>query len=55
VGLDLVGGCGTVRGEVANGLLGRKTEEGFLIYKEAELGINPEAGGGCHIWRENEY
>ena len=24
---------------------GRKTEEGFLIYKEAELGINPEAGG----------
>ncbi|ORX38614.1 hypothetical protein BD324DRAFT_369359 [Kockovaella imperatae] len=23
----------------------RKTEEGFLIYKEAELGIDPEAGG----------
>jgi len=25
--------------------LGRKTEEGFLIYKEAELDIDPEAGG----------
>lgn len=25
--------------------LGRKTEEGFAIFKEAELGINPEAGG----------
>lgn len=25
--------------------LGRKTEEGFSIFKEAELGINPEAGG----------
>lgn len=25
--------------------IGRKTEEGFLIYKEAELKINPEAGG----------
>lgn len=24
---------------------GRKTEEGFLIYKEAELQIDPEAGG----------
>lgn len=24
---------------------GRKTEEGFLIYKEAELKIDPEAGG----------
>jgi len=24
---------------------GRKTEEGFGIFKEAELGINPEAGG----------
>jgi hypothetical protein len=24
---------------------GRKTEEGFLIYKEAELDIDPEAGG----------
>lgn len=24
---------------------GRKTEEGFVIFKEAELGINPEAGG----------
>jgi len=23
----------------------RKTEEGFSIFKEAELGINPEAGG----------
>jgi len=23
----------------------RKTEEGFAIFKEAELGINPEAGG----------
>ena len=27
------------------GTLGRKTEEGFSIFKEAELGINPEAGG----------
>jgi hypothetical protein len=26
-------------------LAGRKTEEGFLIYKEAELDIDPEAGG----------
>ncbi len=26
-------------------LAGRKTEEGFLIYKEAELRISPEAGG----------
>lgn len=26
-------------------MIGRKTEEGFLIFKEAELGINPEAGG----------
>ena len=25
--------------------LGRKTEEGFAIFKEVELGINPEAGG----------
>jgi hypothetical protein len=25
--------------------IGRKTEEGFLIYKEAELDIDPEAGG----------
>jgi hypothetical protein len=25
--------------------VGRKTEEGFLIYKEAELDIDPEAGG----------
>ena len=25
--------------------LGRKTEEGFAIFKEAELDINPEAGG----------
>lgn len=25
--------------------LGRKTEEGFGIFKEAELGIDPEAGG----------
>ena len=28
--------------------LGQKTEEGFAIFKEAELGINPEAGG---TWR----
>ena len=27
------------------GTIGRKTEEGFTIFKEAELGINPEAGG----------
>lgn len=26
---------------------GRKTEEGFSVFKEAELGINPEAGGTC--------
>jgi hypothetical protein len=26
-------------------MVGRKTEEGFLIYKEAELDIDPEAGG----------
>lgn len=25
--------------------LGRKTEEGFLIYKEDELGIGDEGGG----------
>lgn len=24
---------------------GRQTEEGFFIFKEAELGIDPEAGG----------
>lgn len=24
---------------------GRKTEEGFFIFKEAELGIRPESGG----------
>jgi hypothetical protein len=26
-------------------LSGRQTEEGFSIFKEAELGINVEAGG----------
>lgn len=26
-------------------LTGRKTDEGFAIFKEDELGINPEAGG----------
>lgn len=26
-------------------MIGRKTEEGFFIFKEAELGIRPESGG----------
>jgi len=29
----------------AQPLIGRKTDEGFAIYKEDELSINPEAGG----------
>jgi hypothetical protein len=32
-------------GEAQSLLPGRKTDEGFAIYKEDELGINPEAGG----------
>jgi hypothetical protein len=28
---------------------GRKTEEGFMIFKEAELDIDPEAGGKSHL------
>ena len=29
--------------------LGRRTEEGYAIYKEDELGINPQDGGGKHL------
>jgi hypothetical protein len=38
-------------------LAGRKTEEGFSIYKEAELDINVEAGGESYhlILRINLY
>lgn len=28
-------------------LVGKTTEEGWAIFKEDELGINPEAGGQC--------
>lgn len=28
-------------------LAGKTTEEGWAIFKEDELGINPEAGGQC--------
>ncbi|KAJ3488476.1 hypothetical protein NLI96_g2815 [Meripilus lineatus] len=27
----------------------RRTEEGYAIYKEDELGINPQDGGGQHL------